>query len=1393
MLMNRFKRSFSQSHWLVMLSALFCLLHGLNAWAQTPLADRPVYSGTVTGNVALALSVEWPTGITSSYKSDSNYQKNKTYLGYFDSEKCYAYNSGIQTIFPGLYNTGVDDSNKRIGPNKQDPHWTIIDYAPGASGNLHLLDDTSNHATSTARQIGWATGRATNLPLGEYEWESDLFTFPANVNPRDVKVTFSLYKDDQLRDIKINGVSTGISSNTSWDATVQITIPKGSFSGQSNRISLVVYNGHGPTGIMIDNMEVTVDNGDYGNYFKPVALASNHSCRSSIDGRWSGNFLNWSLTQVIDPFRHALTGGNRYVDEVGKTILEKAYGSTQGNNGLAVDRVLNSNAQIRDATPFDAWSYFKLRIHGLGNKFYLTGSSGQDLYSPGSVIDGSGIGTNPDANQVYEFLGRVEVCVPGLLEDNCHAYPNGSYKPIGLIQTNAEKLRFSAFGYLNDHDIMHDGGVLRARMSSINPGGDFPEWDANTGIFIENPNPAYASASGVTNSGVINYLNKFGLIAPGYKSKDPVSELYYSVGRYFRNKGNVAEYTALTGNATTDAIQKDGFPVISNWGDPIKNTCDLNFIIGIGDTNAHADANLPGSTIRTSKEPSQPSAVSNDYGSLFDTATHYTDVYTSTKRVGDLEGISNLQTSRPPCCGTNSFFISGLAYDLHTRDIRPSLAGKQTVSTYWLDVLESGFINKNQYWLAAKYGGFDVEEDYEPYGSTLSPLANSTWDADNDGDPDHYYRADDPGNMVNGLSQAFDSILSIVDKVTTGFALSNPNVLVGDKSYSASYTSSFWSGKVIGNSLTFDNAGNPVETEVWNTDTVFAAQVSGTGWDSQRKVVTSNCVPSGTYGEKQCTGVPFRYGTLNAANSLYLNQVSVYTGVGQEVLNYLRGDRSLENKYRKRSKILGDIVHSRIAAVDVPNAPYSDGYNPGYSAFKAAHANRQTVVYVGANDGMLHAFDGDTGTEKFAYVPQALFKGHDNDTLSNGLVALADPGYKHRFYVDASPSFYDVNFGGGAGDWHTLLLGGLGKGGKSYYALDITNPAGVTSEATAAANVQWEFSHRDLGFTYGRPIAVKVDGKWVVIFTSGYNNQDGKGYFFIVDPKTGALINKVSTGVGSTTNDAGLAHLTAYVADGKDFSADAVYAGDLLGNLWRLDLDGIASAGYAKLPQLIATLKSPNGDAQPITTSPIVELDQTTKERFVFVGTGRLLDETDLPSTQINSIYAMKDGDQASFYTASTLPSPVSSFPINPRSVMVNHTDEPGAVTLDSNKPMGYYIDMPSGFYIDAPMTSSAGVFAAFANKIIGDSCKRDSLFRGYVLEYASGESLISNTNTGITTQYVEGTGQASSVTIYKQPNSAGMSVNFSHDSEDDGNTSIEISKTSYLFKILNWRLVPIE
>ena len=216
----------------------------------------------------------------------------------------------------------------------------------------------------------------------------------------------------------------------------------------------------------------------------------------------------------------------------------------------------------------------------------------------------------------------------------------------------------------------------------------------------------------------MNYLNKFGQIVPGtYKTYDPVGELYYATLRYFKNMGNIASWTSRNGaDHATRRTWVDGFPVIEDWKDPIQYSCQKNFVLGIGDVNTHADRNLPGSAAGSSNEPAKPSFSPDPV-----------DALVATNKVGVLHGLgSSLGVTQPynGCCNNNGALMAGLAFDANGKDIRPDdplnpdlsrTKGKQTVQTYWLDILEYGtYKANNQFDLAAKYGGANLPGDFRP-------------------------------------------------------------------------------------------------------------------------------------------------------------------------------------------------------------------------------------------------------------------------------------------------------------------------------------------------------------------------------------------------------------------------------------------------------------------------------------------------------------------------------------------------------------------------------------------------------------------------------------------------------------------------------------------------------
>jgi type IV pilus assembly protein PilY1 len=384
---------------------------------------------------------------------------------------------------------------------------------------------------------------------------------------------------------------------------------------------------------------------------------------------------------------------------------------------------------------------------------------------------------------------------------------------------------------------------------------------------------------------------------------------------------------------------------------------------------------------------------------------------------------------------------------------------------------------------------------------------------------------------------------------------------------------------------------------------------------------------------------------------------------------------------------------------------------------------------------MLHAFDDATGNEAWAFIPSELFRA---DKTGLGALSYQDgalPPFQHHFYVDSTPRITDVNFGGGNSDWHTLLVGGLGKGGKSYYALDVSDPASITDEATAAQKVLWQFTDADMGYSYGRPVIAKTHAfggnKWVVIVPAGYNNPSGKGKIFILDAKDGSLLKTLSTGVGSAVSPSGLAQIAAYEKDFRNQFAEQIYGGDLLGKFWRFDISGTdETAASWGAPVLLANLTDPGGKAQAVTTPPQIEIDIANGiDRWVFVGTGRLLDDLDLTTAsianQVQTFYAIRDGSAAVPQT----PWPAT---LAPRTDMDAITVANGITGLNNKPDKGWYDDLPAGQRIVTPVQAALSLVAYVGTSPQTDPCLTGQPATVYAREYARGNSLLLDTD-GVT------------------------------------------------------------
>ncbi|MGZ3237681.1 MAG: pilus assembly protein, partial [Burkholderiaceae bacterium] len=417
------------------------------------------------------------------------------------------------------------------------------------------------------------------------------------------------------------------------------------------------------------------------------------------------------------------------------------------------------------------------------------------------------------------------------------------------------------------------------------------------------------------------------------------------------------------------------------------------------------------------------------------------------------------------------------------------------------------------------------------------------------------------------------------------------------------------------------------------------------------------------------------------SNTLQSNTTIASGGAaGEALVNFLRGDRTNEGTYfRNRTHVLGDIVSSEGRYVAQPLFNYLDA---NYDAFKTAKASRAGAVYVGSNYGMLHSFDATTGQENWGYIPSFV--------LPN-LYKLADLNYasQHQYFVDASPETGDIcpnapSTTCSASQWKTIIVGGLNRGGKGYYALDITDPA--------TPLLLWEFTDANLGYSYGNPTITKLsNGTWVVLVSSGYNNADGLGHLYVLNANTGAVISDIVTSAGSPTTPSGLARISGYtISPETNNTTVSAYGGDMLGNLWGFDINGNLGTGPSSISAYkIATFKDPGGiTTQPVTVMPVMTNITVSGATLpiVYVGTGRFLGVSDESTTQTQSFYAVKDKmDKTTIYsprlvasafvaqtlTSGTCPSGSPSSVCIPGQTVVTSSNN----TVDWTSKNGWYVD----------------------------------------------------------------------------------------------------------------------
>lgn len=608
-----------------------------------------------------------------------------------------------------------------------------------------------------------------------------------------------------------------------------------------------------------------------------------------------------------------------------------------------------------------------------------------------------------------------------------------------------------------------------------------------------------------------------------------------------------------------------------------------------------------------------------------------------------------------------------------------------------------------------------------------------------------FFNANDPDTFASALNDALNNIVGR-EGAAAAVAVSNANVTAGDNiAYANGYNSGNWSGEL--NAYYIDLTTGARGAAAWTS--TAQAQLNGRSYTGRYIATYSGSA-----------GVAFSWTSLTASQQTALNSTPADASPTQ-LVDFLRGDRSREvTKYRQRASILADIVNAEPVFVTAPNQYYSD---TGYSTFKTTYAGRRKMVYQAANDGMLHAFSGlddaaasiTGGSEAWAYVPSFVIGKLKNLSLK--------VGFSHQFYVDGTPVSGDVdlqhtNSATGTGtNWRTILVGGLGKGGSGYYALDVTSPS-ASSDADVATKVLWEFPNSStsaadrshVGLSYGKPIIVKTRAEgWVVLVTSGYNNGtdtggDGQGYLFVLDARDGHVIKSIATGVGTAADPSGLAQISAYVASADvDATVEYVYGGDLKGNVWRFDLTA-ANRNSWNVKQL-AALVNDSSQAQPVTTTP--ELTTANGHRMIFIGTGQYLGDSDIPgaaaanpsATQTQSMYALVDDltnaplitpfrSQLVGYTQAN--GKIVSYDDNGDGILDRRKVGDGTETVDLNVKKGWYIDFPdTGERSVTDSILGLGVLNFTTNVPNSDPCTPGGSSWVWAVDYLTGR-LVTTTTT---------------------------------------------------------------
>lgn len=590
-----------------------------------------------------------------------------------------------------------------------------------------------------------------------------------------------------------------------------------------------------------------------------------------------------------------------------------------------------------------------------------------------------------------------------------------------------------------------------------------------------------------------------------------------------------------------------------------------------------------------------------------------------------------------------------------------------------------------------------------------------------------FFAASNPGDLIRALQEIIASVIA-QSTSSTPASLSLPLLTFGNSGYAAGYDSSDWAGKLIreevdpatgqaGLDASWD-AGCMLTGGTFDEATRVCTAPSGSPWasghapdarDPSTRLIVTSKLDAGNP-----VGMPFRWSEINAVDDLRdgLNQnplatdrcdadsaipaeVAACDAFGERRMNYVRGVRTNEStpspRFRSRSSVLGAVINARPLYTSSPRGGYYDTFpcdatnvddrsacSPetkafladevnGYAAYQFEHRERTPYVYVGSNDGMLHAFDATSGEEAWAYIPSTLIKNRRLARSTSDTAGLVTG-------VDSAPREADVFING---QWRTILVGSLRLGGRGLYAMDVTHPpAGTATETDIAQRVMWEFDSGNtlstaadppcaansrtcasLGYTYDSINVARIhyENRWVALVSSGYfpeQEQDAakpsdahepaarRTSLLVIDVETGRLIREIRTSIApqpvpSGFRTYGLSTPVVYDLAGDQID-DLAYAGDLAGNLWRFDLSSPNPALWSVdlMFSSYGAGGATNVGDQPIVFNPTALRDPITRQPILVFGTGKYLGRDDRTSAiPQQAFYGIRDyGTDAAAY-----------------------------------------------------------------------------------------------------------------------------------------------------------------